>query len=200
MEETQNFETPAQFAPAPKKKINKRFLYLIAFIVFLGVAFLGYSVLGSNKTSQSSQISQTPTPTEFIIPSDTPIPTEKVTDTPIPTEEISETPTPKPTQNPVDSSTGLDRSGLTVTVQNGSGQSGVAKTGVDYLTNLGYDVSSPENADKEDYTGVTIQVKSTSNKYLTLLKNDLAKEYTVSVSTSDLADSFSTDALVIIGK
>ncbi|TSC64550.1 MAG: hypothetical protein G01um101493_92, partial [Microgenomates group bacterium Gr01-1014_93] len=36
--------------------------------------------------------------------------------------------------------------------------------------------------------------------YLNLLKNDLSKEYTVSSSSSDLADSFSTDALVIIGK
>lgn len=200
MEETQNFETPAQFAPAPKKKINKRFLYLIGFIIFLVVAFLGYSVLGSSQTPKDSEVLETPTPTEFIIPSDTPTPAEEVTDTPTPTEEVSQTPTPKPTQNPVDSQTNLDRSDLTITVQNGSGQTGVAKTGVDYLTNLGYDVSSPENADKEDYTGVTIQVKSTSSKYLTLLKNDLAKEYTITVSSSDLADSFSTDALVIIGK
>lgn len=200
MEETQNFETPAQFAPAPKKKINKRFLYLIGLVIFLVVAFLGYSVLGSNKAPQESDISQTPTPTEFIIPSDTPTPVEEVTDTPTPTEEVSQTPTPKPTQNPVDSATGLDRSDLTVTVQNGSGQAGVAKTGVDLLTNLGYDVASPENADKEDYTGVTIQVKAGSSKYLTLLKNDLAKEYTITASSSDLADSFSTDALVIIGK
>lgn len=200
MEETQNFETPAQFAPAPKKKINKRFLYLIGFVIFLVIAFLGYSVLGSNKAPQESDISQTPTPTEFIIPSDTPTPIEEVTDTPTPTEEVSQTPTAKPTQKPIDSSTGLDRSNLTVVVQNGSGQAGVAKTGVDFLTNLGYDVSSPENADKEDYTGITIQVKAGSSKYLTLLKNDLAKEYTIIASSSDLADSFSTDALVIIGK
>lgn len=200
MEETQNFETPAQFAPAPKKKINKRFLYLIGFVIFLVIAFLGYSVLGSNKAPQESDISQTPTPTEFIIPSDTPTPIEEATDTPTPTEEVSQTPTAKPTQKPIDSSTGLDRSDLTVVVQNGSGQAGVAKTGVEFLTNLGYDVSSPENADKEDYTGITIQVKAGNSKYLTLLKNDLAKEYTITTSSSDLADSFSTDALVIIGK
>lgn len=200
MEEVQNFETPAQFAPAPKKRINKRFLYLIGFVIFLVVAFLGYSVLGSNKTSQNNNLTNTPTPTEFVIPSDTPTPIEEVTNTPTPTEKITETPTPKPTENPVDSQTGLDRSDLTVTVQNGSGQAGVAKKGVDFLKNLGYNVSSPQNADKEDYTGVTIQVKSGSSKYSTLLKSDLAKEYTITVSSLDLADSFSTDALVIIGK
>ncbi len=199
MEETQNFETPTQFAPAPKKKINKRFLYLIGFVIFLVLAFIGYSILGSQKSSDNKTSSQTPTPTEFIIPTDSPTPALEE-ETPTPTEEPSQTPTPKPTQNPVDSTTGINRSDLTVTVQNGSGESGVAKTGVDFLTNLGYDVSSPQNAETQDYTGVTIQIKAGSSKYLALLKNDLAKEYTVSTSSSDLSDSFSTDALVIIGK
>ena len=200
MEENQNFETPTQFAPAPKRKINKRFIYLIGLVIFLFVAFLGYSFLGSQTSTNNQNASQTPTPTEFIIPTDTPTPSVEAEKTPTPTEKPTDTPTPRPTQNPLDSATGLDRSNLKVTVQNGSGEAGVAKKGVDLLVSLGYDVASPQNADKEDYTAVTIQVKAASSKYLTLLRNDLSKEYTVSSSSSDLADSFSTDALVIIGK
>ncbi len=200
MEENQNFETPAQFTPAPKRKINKRFIYLIGFVIFLIVAFFGYSLLGSQTSPSDKSASQTPTPTEFIIPTDTPTPQEEAKDTPTPTKEPSQTPTPRPTQNPIDSATGLDRSGLKVTVQNGSGEGGVAKKGVDFLVSLGYNVASPQNADKEDYIGVTVQLKAGSSKYLNLLKNDLSKEYIVSSSSSDLADSFSTDALVIIGK
>lgn len=195
MEENQTTQTPAQFTPAPRK-INKRFLYLLGLIIFLMVAFAGYRLLGS-QTSPNQNTSQTPTPTEFVIPTDTPTPAEE---TPTPTVEPTDTPTPKPTQNPIDSATGLDRSKLSVTVQNGSGEAGVAKKGADFLTNLGYDVSAPSNADKDDYTGATIQVKAGNSQYLDLLKNDLGKEYTVSSSSSDLADSFSTDALVIIGK
>lgn len=200
MEENQNFETPTQFAPAPKRKINKRFIYLIGLVIFLAVAFLGYSILGSQTSTNNQNTSQTPTPTEFIIPTDTPTPSVEAEKTPTPTEKPTDTPTPRPTQNPLDSATGLDRSDLTVTVQNGSGEAGVAKKGVDLLVSLGYDVASPQNADKQDYTAVTIQVKAASSKYLNLLKNDLSKEYTVSSSSSDLSDSFSTDALVIIGK
>jgi len=200
MEENQNFETPAQFVPAPKRKISKRFIYLIGFIIFLFVAFLGYSILGSQTSTNNQKTSQTPTPTEFIIPTDTPTPSVEAEKTPTPTEKPTETPTPRPTQNPVDSTTGLSRSNLKVTVQNGSGEQGVAKKGVDLLVSLGYNVASAQNADKQDYLGVTIQVKAASSKYLNLLKNDLSKEYTVSSSSSDLTDSFSTDALVIIGK
>ncbi len=197
MEENQSLGTPSQFAPDQHRKINKRFLYLIGFVVFLLIAFLGYKLLGSQTPPPGETSSQTPTPTEFIIPTDTPTP---AVETPTPTEKITETPTPRPTQNPLDSASGLDRSELSVTVQNGSGEAGVAKKGADFLVSLGYNVSAPSNADKEDYAGVTIQVKAASSKYLTLLKNDLTAEYTVSSSSSDLADSFSTDALVIIGK
>ena len=61
-------------------------------------------------------------------------------------------------------------------------------------------MSGTGNADNFDYTGVTIKVKATASNYLSLLKKDLSSDYTVSASTSDLDDSFSSDALVIIGK
>lgn len=197
MEETP-LETSPQFtAPAPQRKINKRFIYLIAFVILLVLLFAGYKLLGSSKGNDINNTPvETPAPTQELLPTDSPVPTEEITSTPTP----SDTPTPKPTGNPIDKTTGLNRSKLSVTVQNGSGEAGVAAAGKDFLTGLGYNVSSTANADNFDYTGVTIKVKSASSDYLTLLKSDLATKYTVSNSSSDLSASVSADALVIIGK
>jgi hypothetical protein len=198
MEETP-LETSPQFA-ASKRKINKRFIYLAAVIVILLLLLIVYKLGFSKKSDINQNIPLTPAPTEIQIPTDTPTlevtKTPSLTNTPIPTQ----TPTPKPTGNPVDKTTGLDRSKLSVTVENGSGEAGVAATGKDFLTGLGYDISSTSNADNFDYTGVTIQVKSASSDYLTLLKSDLGTKYTISSATSDLSDSNSSDAVVIIGK
>ena len=197
MEETP-LETNPQFtAPAPQRKINKRFVYLIAFVILLVLLFAGYKLLGSsNKNNINNPPVETPAPTEELLPIDSPAPTDEITPTPIP----SDTPTPKPTSNPIDKTTGLNRSKLSVTVQNGSGEAGVAATGKDFLNGLGYDVISTSNADNFDYTGVTIQVKSASSDYLTLLKSDLGAKYIVGNTSSDLSASVSADALVIIGK
>lgn len=202
MEEGQ-FESAPQFAaPAPKKKINKRFLYAVAVIIFLILAFAGYKILGTSNSNNIQKLS-TPTPTIPLAPTDTPVPTQQSSSpTPKPTVKptATNTPTPQITSNPIDKTTGLDRSKLTVTVENGSGEAGVASSGKDFLNGLGYDVTGTSNADNFDYTGVTIQVKSGSSDYLALLKSDLGDKYTITAATSDLSDSNSTDALVIIGK
>lgn len=194
MEETPLEATPQFEAPAPKRKINKRFLYLAGFVVLIILLFLGYKLFGSSKTVQNATPTPTPTPAVFELPTDTPTPAESPTETP------TNTPIPSPTVNPVDKATGLDRSKLSVTIENGSGEAGVAKKGADYLTGLGYSVSGTSNADNFDYTNVTIQVKSSSSDYLNLLKKDLGFNYTVGSATSDLANSADTDAVVIIGK
>jgi len=85
-------------------------------------------------------------------------------------------------------------------VQNGSGTAGVAAKGVSVLKGLGYDVVTSGNADNFNYTNVTIQVKSGKSDFLSLLKKDLGFNYTIGSATSDLPDSFSSDALVIIGQ
>ena len=100
----------------------------------------------------------------------------------------------------IDKTTGLDRSKLSVTIQNGSGEAGVAGKGSDFLKTFGYNVTATGNADNFDFENVTIKIKSTKSTYLSLLKNDLEEEYTVDASTSDLESGFSSDALVIIGK
>jgi hypothetical protein len=121
-----------------------------------------------------------------------------VTPTTAPTPTIN--PLITPTINPVDKDSGLDRSKLSVTVQNGSGAAGVAGKGVTALKNLGYAVLGSGNADNFNYSNVTIQVKSNKSDFLNLLKKDLGFSYTIGPATSDLPNSFSSDALVIIGK
>lgn len=94
----------------------------------------------------------------------------------------------------------LDKTKLSISIENGSGVRGAAATASAYLKDLGYNVTSTGNADKTDYEGVSVQVKKDKSNYLNLLKNDLAKKYKVGPATSDLPSSSSTDALVIIGK
>lgn len=101
--------------------------------------------------------------------------------------------------SPIDKS-GLDRSTLSVTVQNGSGTEGVAGKAANILKDFGYNVVSTENANNYNYKGVTIKIKEENSKFLNLLKKDLSRDYTISLTSSDLSSSSPTSALIIIGK
>lgn len=196
-------ETPLETAPAfapNKRKINNRFIYLIVAVIAVALLFFGFKFISGGSTSTKIALKPTPTVTPILLPTDTPTPSVSQTPTPTDTPTPQDTPTAAPTQNPVDPTSGLDRSQLSVTVENGSGDSGVAGKGSSILKNLGYNVTATGNADNFNYTNVTIQVKAASSSYLNLLKSDLGSNYTVGNATSDLSDSFSTDALVIIGK
>jgi hypothetical protein len=184
-------ETPLEAIPTftPQRRQAKKWpAYLILAIVIIFLLFLGYKAVSSHKSP-----APVPTPTPIVAaPSATPTPTVNPSVTP--------TAGPTPTVNPVDKDSGLDRSQLSVTVQNGSGTAGVAAKGVSVLKGLGYDVVTSGNADNFNYTNVTIQVKSGKSDFLSLLKKDLGFNYTIGSATSDLPDSFSSDALVIIGQ
>lgn len=184
-----NYSSPEM----PKKP--KKFIYVVIFLVILVGFFLTRNLFsGSNKEKQVA--SSTPTPTEFQFPTDTPAPSVSPT-----LAEGSPTisPTAK-TVNPIDSLTGLDRSTLSVEVQNGSGEAGVASKGSTVLKGFGYRVASTGNADNFNYENTTVKVKATKSNFLALLKKDLGFSYTVGSTSADLAPSFSADALVIIGK
>ena len=168
-------------------------------IIAVVLLFFGFKFITGGSSTKTA-IAPTPTVTPILLPTDTPTPSVSDTPTPTDTPTPKVTPTTAPTLNPVDSTSGLDRSQISITVQNGSGNAGVAGTGSDFLTHLGYNVSSTGNADNFNYSGVTIQVKSASSSYLNLLKSDLSANYTITSATSDLDNGFSTDALVIIGK
>lgn len=190
-------EAPLEAAPTfapPKRKINKRFIYLALAILVLIIIFLGFKTFSSSNKGNINDKPKVITPTGF--PTETSIPSPSGSPTPSPTN----TPTPKPTVNPVDKQTGLDRSELSVTVQNGSGEAGAASKGSDTLKNLGYNVVGTGNADNFEYVNVSIQVKSGKSDYLNLLKKDLGFTYAVGSTSADLSNGFSSDALVIIGK
>jgi len=192
-----SFQSPALNKPVKK---SKRLIFWIVILIVIGIlVVMGFRFFGGkNQKSDSDKI--TPTPTEFIIPTDTPTPS--LSEEPTPTSKLENTPVPtsKPAANPIDKTTGLNRSKLSITVQNGSGETGVAGKAADFLKNLGYSIASTGNADNFDYTNVTIQVKNSKSEFLSLLKKDLGTDYTIGTSSSDLSASSSADALVIIGK
>jgi hypothetical protein len=189
-------ETPLEAIPTftpQRRQSNRKPAYLILAIIILILLFLGYRAVSSSNSS----VTPTPTPAPnaaMTTPTDTPTPTPTLA------PSVTPTVTPKPSVNPIDKESGLDRSQLSVTVQNGSGTAGVAAKGVTVLKDLGYDVVGSGNADNFNFVNVTVQVKSGKSDFLNLLKKDLGFSYTIQAATSDLPDSFSSDALVIIGK
>ncbi|OGH14030.1 MAG: hypothetical protein A3H50_01025 [Candidatus Levybacteria bacterium RIFCSPLOWO2_02_FULL_37_10] len=94
----------------------------------------------------------------------------------------------------------LDRSKISISVENGSGLEGTAGKASDFLKGKGYNIVSTANADNYNYKGTTIKVKSSTNAYLNLIKKDLSEKYTVNNTSFDLSQDFTADALVIIGK
>lgn len=170
------------------------FFFIVGIIVIVG-AFGAWQFFGAK--SEEEEI-PSPTPTEFQFPTEEP--TLEVTEEIEPTEVQSPTLTPKPTIDSVDKQSGLDRSELSVEVQNGSGVAGAAAKASDALKTFGYNVVTVGNADNFDYADVTIQVKSAKSDYLSLLKKDLGANYTIGTTSAALTADFSADALVIVGK
>ena len=197
MDDNQFQEIPQTFTPGrPKKALPRKTVVLIVVVILLILIFLVVKLSGKAVKPQTTTPTASPTATQTASPTETPTPS--ASETPSPTQTPS--PTPKPSVNPVDSTTGLDRSTLNVVIENGSGQAGVAGTASDYLTGLGYNVTSTANADNFNYTNVTIQVKNAKSDFLPLLTKDLGVNYTIGNTSSDLPDSASEDALVIIGQ
>ncbi|MCL4419013.1 LytR C-terminal domain-containing protein [Patescibacteria group bacterium] len=94
----------------------------------------------------------------------------------------------------------LNRSKISISIENGSGLEGTAGKASDFLKGKGYNIVSTANADNYNYKGTTIKVKNSTNAYLDLLRKDLSEKYTVSNTSSDLPQDFTADVLVIIGK
>lgn len=194
MEEPVFGDSTQTFRTTPKKGRGRLTLAIII-VIFLAIVIFGATKFLGSK-GQKKEIVPSPTPTQSQFPTDTPTP--EVSGSPTP--EITSSPTPKPTVNPVDKATGLDRSNLSVEVQNGSGTVGVASKVSDFLKSFGYHIVAIGNAENYNWENVTIEVKSESSKYLPLLKKDLSESYTVGSTSENLSASSSADALVIVGK
>lgn len=137
----------------------------------------------------------TPTPTEYQFPTDTPTPEISIF------PSTSGVPSVTNTQvSSIDKATNLDRSNLSIAVENGNGEIGAGNKASDILKNLGYHVIAIGNADSFNYDNVSIQMKKSKADYLPLLKSDLAKEYTVGTASADIIATSGADAIVIIGK
>lgn len=167
-----------------------RIVAIILIVVGVGV-FLVNMFWGTASKKQDSVVTS-PTPTDFPFPTDTPTPTLVAS----PSASI----TVKPTIATTEKTTGLDKSALTVDVQNGGGVVGAASKMAETLRSFGYTVGTIGNAPSYEYLDVTISVKSTKSTYLPILKKDLSTSYAIASSSATLSASSSADAVVIVGK
>lgn len=187
-----------------KSKKSKRILLIIIAIVIILIVFFSSKKLLGSKNQKTEKTGITPTPTEYIFPTEAPTITSTPSArlSPVPTKkDTAKTPTPKLTTSPTGkTTTGLDRSALSIEVRNGSGVAGAAGKMSQFLKELGYNVTATGNADNFDYESTVVEIKLSKNKYLDLLKKDLSSDYTVDNASSDLSASSSADAVVIVGK
>lgn len=194
MDEAGREQSSNRFYTSPQQgqRTSSRIIFIILGIIAVGLLIFGVTrFLGSK--GEKEEVKATPTPTEEVLPTDTPTPEAS------PTEEVTKTPTPKPTSNPIDKTTGLDRSKLSIQVLNGSGVAGAASKVAELLRGVGYRIASTGNADNFDFVDTSIDVKSASSSYLGLLKKDLQSSYTIGSTSATLATG-SADAVVIVGK
>lgn len=107
-----------------------------------------------------------------------------------------------PTQapSPTPTTTAIDKTSLTIQVQNGSGESGVAGVMKDLLIENGYEGTiDTGNADNYDYTETIVKVKSTKASIEEELRTELSKNYTVSEEKEELEESSEYDIVIIVG-
>lgn len=175
--------------PIWKRFSKRRVLILIILIIVVGMlGGLFYFV------TQEESVDETTKTIE--LPENTITDTPQITEEPVDETDSDEDITPTSAPTPVDES---GRGSISVSVQNGSGDSGVAGDAADILRNLGYDVVSTGNADNFEYENVSINVKASNEDALALLEEDLSESYTISGTSTDLSEDESFDALVIIG-
>lgn len=174
---------------------RRRSFPLLWIIIFLVILLLIPTVLGAIQIYQTFSLPKaapTPIPTTVVFPTDTP--------TPIASPTPTMTPSPTPKGQTVDNTSGLDRSKLTILVENGSGKVGAANKAAQILKLAGYTIAGTKNADAYDYLDITISIKAEKAAYIPLLKKDLQDVYTIADTRTTLDASSSADALVIVGK
>ncbi|KKQ96489.1 MAG: hypothetical protein A3C27_03270 [Candidatus Levybacteria bacterium RIFCSPHIGHO2_02_FULL_39_36] len=196
------FQSPTQYESRlsrPKNQFAPKKIFIILFsIVIVGLIIFGTTrFFAGGKSEQNSE----PAPTAEAFPTDIPEPTEEISPTQEPKKPTpTKIPTPKPTVNPVDKTTGLDRSNLSIHVLNGSGAGRASKKASDFLESLGYNVIQIGNAENFNYEKTTIQIKSAKEEFLSLLKKDLSSNYSLGTTSADLASDSRPDTIVIVGK
>lgn len=110
------------------------------------------------------------------------------------------TPTPTPAPTPTPTPASVSRADIKIQVLNGGGTPGSAGKAKTFLEEKGYSVADTGNTDEYTYKETEIHVKAGKEAYLTLLKEDLAEDYTIGTASADLPADSSYDAQVIVGK
>lgn len=136
----------------------------------------------------------TPTPTQAVSPTEIP------TTTATPAASLTPSPPGKTTPTLSKTTSTIDISKLDLAVLNGSGQPGAANGIATKLKNLGYTISVIGNADNFSYTGITIKIKTSANKYLSQLKKDVTASAGGATVSTITDDTIKTDVQVIIGQ
>lgn len=186
----------------PKRKIPKRLIIFIIFFIIIIALIAGIVFFVTRDSSEESSVNEQ----TITLPEETneeaPVVTEEETPTPEVTEEItpSKAATPSKAPSPSGSASSTSNSSVKVAVQNGSGESGVAGTASNLVKEAGFTIASTGNADSFDYEDVTIKIKASKKSFLPDLEDSLSGDYTIGATSSDLPESTSYDALVIIGK
>lgn len=171
-----------------KSRISKRlFVFGGLFIVILILLGSAIYFITRDTSPQEDEVTKS-----IILPDEdetTPTPTESTDEEGLDEDEGDTTPTP----------TEEAEVEVTISVQNGSGVQGAAGEAAGVLRNAGFTVSSTTNADNTNYTDVSIQIKNSMRNQLDAIEEALSEEYTIGSTTTDLSESSSVDAIVIIG-
>lgn len=188
--------TPAR----PKRKIPKRLIIFIIFFIIILALIGGLIFFVTRDSSESNETEQTITLPEETQTEEQPVVTEEESPTPEETEAPTKATTPTKAPTPSGSTSSTSNSSVKVAVQNGSGESGVAGTASNLVKEAGFTIASTGNADNFDYEDVTIKIKASKKSFLSDLEDSLSGDYTIGTTSSDLPESTSYDALVIVGK
>lgn len=107
-------------------------------------------------------------------------------------EEIVPSPTP--------TTTVINKKDWKFEVLNGSGEAGKAKKTAESIESMGYIVEGTGNADRSDYTGVTISfAEEVDESVREIIVKDLEKEF-LTVKEEDINQETDASILVIVGK
>lgn len=117
-------------------------------------------------------------------------------------KETSEKPTPTVAQviTPTPIPTVVKREDLKIQVLNGGGKAGAGSKMKTVLTDLGYVVSDVGNTAEYTFEKTEIEVKAGKEGALELLRNDLAKDYSLGTMSATLAVDGPYDVRVTVGK
>ncbi len=196
MEEISYNTTPTR----TKRKVPKRLIIFIVFFIIILALIGGLIFFVTRDSSDNSNAEQTITLPEETQTEEQPVVTETETPTPEETEAPTKATTPTKGPTPTGSSSSNTNSSVKVAIQNGSGESGVAGTASNLVKEAGFTIASTGNADNFDYEDVTIKIKASKKSFLSALEDSLSGDYTIGTTSSDLPESTTYDALVIIGK